>query len=106
VTETPLGTLNRIFTEAYPLPIAVAGKTGTAEYCDDVARQLQQCQFGSWPTHAWTLAYAPYEDPEIIIIAFAYHGGEGGTVAAPIVARVMQAYFELKAIDLGQEVTP
>jgi penicillin-binding protein 2 len=106
VSENPLGTLNEIFTEVYPLPIAVAGKTGTAEYCDDVARELQQCQFGSWPTHAWTLAYAPYEDPEIIIIAFAYHGGEGGSVAAPIVARVMQAYFELKAIDLGQEVTP
>ena len=43
-----------------------------------------------------------YEDPEIIILAFAYHGGEGGTVAAPIVARVMQAYFELKSIDLAQ----
>ena len=103
VTEKPLGTLNKIFTEDYPLPIAVAGKTGTAEYCDDVARELQQCQFGSWPTHAWTLAYAPFDDPEIIIIAFAYHGGEGGSVAAPIVARVMQAYFELKSIDLGTQ---
>ena len=103
VTEEPMGTLNEVFMEDYPLPIAVAGKTGTAEYCDDVARQLQQCQFGSWPTHAWTLAYAPYDDPEIAIVAFAYHGGEGGSVAAPIVARVMQAYFQLKAIDLGQE---
>ncbi|HEX6270701.1 MAG TPA: penicillin-binding transpeptidase domain-containing protein [Anaerolineales bacterium] len=104
VTEDPLGTLHEIFNEVYPLPIAVAGKTGTAEYCDDVARDANQCQFGSWPTHAWTLAYAPYEDPEIIILAFAYHGGEGGTVAAPIVARVMQAYFELKSIDLAQGV--
>lgn len=103
VTENPLGTLYRVFNEAYPLPIAVAGKTGTAEYCDDVARKLQQCQFGSWPTHAWTLAYAPYDDPEIIILAFLYHGGEGGTVAAPVVARVMQAYFELKAIDIAKE---
>ncbi len=103
VTENPLGTLYKIFNEDYPLPIAVAGKTGTAEYCDDVARKLQQCQFGSWPTHAWTLAYAPYDDPEVIIIAFLYHGGEGGTVAAPVVARVMQAYFELKSIDLAQE---
>jgi len=102
VTED-LGTLHDVFLEDYPIPIAVAGKTGTAEYCDDVARQLQQCQFGSWPTHAWTLAYAPFDDPEVIIIAFAYHGGEGGTVAAPIVARVMQAYFELKSIDLAQE---
>ena len=104
VTENPLGTLYKIFNVDYPLAIAVAGKTGTAEYCDDVARELEQCQFGSWPTHAWTLAYAPYDDPEVIIIAFAYHGGEGGSVAAPIVARVMQAYFELKSIDLAQEV--
>ena len=102
VTEDPLGTLHQVYTEFYPIPIAVAGKTGTAEYCDDVASALGKCRFGSWPTHAWTLSYAPFDDPEIIILAFAYNGGEGGSVAAPIVARVMQAYFELKAIDLAQ----
>jgi len=102
VTEDPLGTLHKVFNTDYPIPIAVAGKTGTAEYCDDVAREANRCQYGLWPTHAWTLAYAPFDDPEIIIIAFAYNGGEGGTVAAPIVARVMQAYFELKAIDLAK----
>ena len=101
VTENPLGTLNKVFNEQYPIPYAVAGKTGTAEYCDDVARKANRCQFGAWPTHAWTLAYAPYDDPEIIILAFAYNGGEGGTVAAPIVARVMQAYFKLKEIDIA-----
>ena len=101
VTENPLGTLYRIFNETYPIPIAVAGKTGTAEYCDDVASKANRCQFGAWPTHAWTLAYAPYDDPEIIVLAFAYNGGEGGTVAAPIVARVIQAYFELKSIDIA-----
>jgi penicillin-binding protein 2 len=102
VTAPRDGTLHRIFTEDYPLPIAVAGKTGTAEYCDDVALKADRCKFGLWPTHAWTLAYAPYEDPEIIVLAFAYNGGEGASVAAPIVARVIQAYFELKAIDAVQ----
>jgi penicillin-binding protein 2 len=102
VTEDPSGTLHRIFNTDYPISIAVAGKTGTAEYCDDVASDANRCQFGLWPTHAWTLAYAPFDDPEILIIAFAYNGGEGGTVAAPIVARVMQAYFELKAVDLAK----
>jgi penicillin-binding protein 2 len=99
VTEAS-GTLHRIFED---FPIAVAGKTGTAEYCDDVARTANRCQFGSWPTHSWTLAYAPYEDPEIIVMAFAYNGGEGASVAAPIVSRVIRAYFELKSIDLGQQ---
>jgi penicillin-binding protein 2 len=101
VTDS-LGTLNEIFVEVFDVPAAVAGKTGTAEYCDDVAAEAKRCQFGAWPTHAWTLAYAPYEDPEIIILAFAYNGGEGGSVAAPIVARVMQAYFELKSIEAAQ----
>jgi penicillin-binding protein 2 len=100
VTDPLFGTLYDVFNE---FPIAVAGKTGTAEYCDDVARKAQQCDFGKWPTHSWTLAYAPYEDPEIIVAAFAYHGGEGASVAAPIVARVIQAYFELKAIDIALE---
>jgi penicillin-binding protein 2 len=93
------GTLNKLFSI---FPIAVAGKTGTAEYCDDVARKANRCNFGAWPTHSWTLAYAPYEDPEIIVIAFAYNGGEGASVAGPIVERVIKAYFELKAIDISQ----
>jgi penicillin-binding protein 2 len=98
ITE-PRGTLTRIFSG---FPIAVAGKTGTAEYCDDVALKANRCQFGQWPTHSWTLAYAPYDDPEIIILAFAYNGGEGASVAGPMVYRVMDAYFELKSIDIAQ----
>ncbi len=99
----PRGTLNRMFSD---FPIAVGGKTGTAEYCDDVARAADQCGFGKWPTHSWTLAYAPFDDPEIIVVAFAYHGGEGASVAAPIVERVIKAYFELKAIDIAAQGNP
>ncbi|MDK1119052.1 MAG: penicillin-binding protein 2 [Anaerolineae bacterium] len=98
VTEE-LGTLNKIFGD---FPIAVAGKTGTAEYCDDVALKANRCQFGQWPTHSWTLAYAPFDDPEIIILAFAYNGGEGASVAGPMVYRTMEAYFKLKSIDIAQ----
>ncbi len=100
VTDPSFGTLYDVY---QGFPIAVAGKTGTAEYCDDVARAANQCDFGKWPTHSWTLSYAPYEDPEIIVVAFAYHGGEGASVAAPIVSRVIQAYFELKAIDIAAQ---
>jgi penicillin-binding protein 2 len=81
--------------------IAVAGKTGTAEYCDEFAKKYNPCEPGAWPSHAWTVVYAPFENPEIAVVAFVYNGNEGSTVAGPIVARVLQAYFELKAIDAG-----
>ncbi|GAB4500117.1 MAG: penicillin-binding protein 2 [Anaerolineales bacterium] len=99
VTDNTFGTLNRLFAD---FPIAVAGKTGTAEYCDDVARAADRCNFGAWPTHSWTVAYAPFDDPEIAVVAFAYNGGEGASVAGPMVARVIKAYFEIKASDIAQ----
>jgi len=99
VTDNTFGTLSKLFPD---FPIAVAGKTGTAEYCDDVARAADRCNFGAWPTHSWTIAYAPFDDPEIAVIAFAYNGGEGASVAGPMVARVVKAYFEIKALDIAQ----
>jgi penicillin-binding protein 2 len=76
-----------------------AGKTGTAEYCDNVAQALNLCQPGNWPAHAWFVGYAPYDNPEIVVVAFVYNGREGSTVSAPIVRKVLEAYFELKQID-------
>jgi penicillin-binding protein 2 len=93
VTE---GTLKTVFAN---VNISVAGKTGTAEYCDKFAKAKNLCEPGNWPSHAWTVAFAPYEDPEIAVVAFVYNGQEGSTVAGPIVRRVLEAYFELKSAD-------
>lgn len=90
------GTLRREFQN---VTFVAAGKTGTAEYCDKYANAKNLCIPGNWPTHAWTVAYAPYDDPEIAVVAFVYNGGEGASVAGPIVRQVLQAYFELKKID-------
>jgi penicillin-binding protein 2 len=95
-----VGTLKKEFSQ---VAIAAAGKTGTAEYCDKYANAKNLCIPGNWPSHAWTVAYAPYEDPEIAVVAFVYNGGEGASVAAPIVRQVIQAYFELKKIDNSLE---
>ncbi|HCS38640.1 MAG TPA: penicillin-binding protein 2 [Anaerolineaceae bacterium] len=87
-------------TKAFPNEeIPSAGKTGTAEYCDNVAQLKDLCKPENWPTHSWYVGYAPYDDPEIAVVAFVYNGGEGASVAAPIVGKVLEAYFELKAID-------
>lgn len=90
------GTLADEFTD---VTISAAGKTGTAEYCDNIAQSKNLCIPGNWPTHGWTTAYAPYEDPEIAVVAFVYNGGEGARIAGPIVRGVIEYYFQLKAID-------
>ncbi|MEM8675920.1 MAG: penicillin-binding protein 2 [Cyanobacteria bacterium P01_G01_bin.67] len=61
-----------------------AGKSGTAEAPPG-------------ESHTWFGAYAPYEQPEIVVVAFAEHsGGGGGSVAAPLVRQVMETYFKAK----------
>lgn len=69
------------------------GKTGTAEYCDDIARPQGLCIPGRWPAHAWYVGYAPADNPEIVVVAFVYNGGEGSQVAMPIVRQVLNHYF-------------
>ncbi|HJS29771.1 MAG TPA: penicillin-binding protein 2 [Anaerolineales bacterium] len=95
------GTLSAVFSD---LAIPAAGKTGTAEYCDDVANDANKCIPGNWPTHSWSVAYAPFDNPEIAVVAFVYNGGEGASVAGPIVRDVIEAYFELRTIDTTQGV--
>ncbi len=80
-------------------PYNSAGKTGTAEYCDDVAQAQDLCKSGAWPAHAWYVGYAPWDNPEIIVVAFVYSGEEGSTFSGPIVRQVIDAYFEMKATD-------
>ncbi len=76
--------------------VPIAGKTGTAEFCDNIAAALDQCIPGNWPSHAWFMGYAPYGNPEISVVAFIYNGGEGSIIAMPVAAEVMDAYFKLK----------
>lgn len=93
------GTLTKIQEFYSGFNLTAAGKTGTAEYCDKYADARNRCIPGNWPSHAWTVGYAPYETPEIAVVAFVYNGNEGSSVAGPIVWQIMNAYFELKTID-------
>jgi penicillin-binding protein 2 len=82
--------------------VPTAGKTGTAEYCDDIAQSRNLCKREAWPTHAWYGAYGPYDNPEIVVVAFVYDGGEGAVTAGPVVRDVLNAYFALKKADIQQ----
>lgn len=80
--------------------IEVAGKTGTAEYCDVIPKEdnpeeydCRRDEKDNLPTHAWYVAYAPFEKPEIAVLAFVYDGGEGSATTVPIVRDILNAYF-------------
>jgi peptidoglycan glycosyltransferase len=63
--------------------IDVAGKTGTAEVMREECAGL--------PNQAWFVGFAPADDPQIAVAATVEcTDGQGGTVAAPIAAGVMQ----------------
>jgi penicillin-binding protein 2 len=93
--------------------ITSAGKTGTAEYCDNIAISRGWCRFEDiaqrriLPTHAWYVAYAPYEDPQIAVSVFVFNGGEGSAWATPIACHVIAAYFGVgQYSSLMGELTP
>jgi penicillin-binding protein 2 len=69
--------------------VAVAGKTGTAEYPG------QRDWEGNLPTHAWFAAFAPFDDPEIAVVVFVEGGGEGSVVSVPIATEIIAHYFGL-----------
>ncbi len=60
--------------------IEMAGKTGTA-------------QNPHGDSHAWFMAFAPYERPEVAISVIIENGGGGGAIAAPIARQFLEKYF-------------
>jgi len=79
--------------------IKVAGKTGTAQVVR-ISRYFRRGDMNRLPhqlrDHAWFVAYAPFENPEIAVVVLVEHGGYGGAAAAPIAKKVIEKYFNLK----------
>lgn len=73
------GTAGSLFKD---LPIAVAGKTGTAENA-------------TGRDHGWFVAYAPYDKPRIVVVALVEQGSFGAGSAGPIVRAVLEEYFHV-----------
>jgi penicillin-binding protein 2 len=78
---------------------SIAGKTGTAqvvaiaqgeEYdADALDERLRD--------HAWFVAFAPIEQPRIVVVVLVENGGSGSGVAAPVARQVMDAHLNAKA---------
>ncbi|MHC4870250.1 MAG: peptidoglycan D,D-transpeptidase FtsI family protein [Planctomycetota bacterium] len=63
--------------------MAVSGKSGSADW-----------KRGE-PTHAWFTAYAPSENPQLVVVIIVPRGDFGGKTCAPIAREIIKMYFNL-----------
>lgn len=72
--------------------VDIGGKTGTTQVVggatdeDDLPHKFRD--------HAWFVAFAPGENPQIAVAVFVEHGGHGSTGAAPIAKSIIEAYYK------------
>jgi penicillin-binding protein 2 len=94
--------------KARVLGTEVAGKTGTAQVVKlGVDRERSNKGAKKTRDHAWFIAFAPYEAPEIAVACIVENaGGGGGAIAAPTVKQVLAHYFNAAAPDDGSPAPP
>jgi len=87
--------------------VTMAGKTGTAQVVKMGAKRLKASQVSYFERdHAWFAAFAPAEDPEIVVVVLNEHSGFGASNAAPTAAAVVKKWLELKAQDAAERAGP
>jgi penicillin-binding protein 2 len=77
--------------------IKIGGKTGTAQVvrlAKNIAHIRPEDEEYMRRDHAWFVGMAPALDPEVVVVTMTEHGGFGGSASAPVVARVIKAYYD------------
>jgi penicillin-binding protein 2 len=81
--------------------VQIAGKTGTAQVVEFKGQVIKSEHLSYFSRdHAWFVAFAPFEKPEIAIAVLVEHGGHGGSAAAPLAKLVVEKYMALKEQQL------
>jgi len=76
--------------------VHVAGKTGTAQVVKQAKRRQDEKMAWQYRDHAWFVAYAPAENPQLAVAVIVEHGGHGGATAAPVARKVFDRWFQLQ----------
>ena len=75
--------------------IEVAGKTGTSQVVSRIHDEEEKVP-RHHRDHAWFIAFAPVQNPQIAVACLIEHAGKGGgDIAAPVVRQILEAYFRL-----------
>jgi penicillin-binding protein 2 len=87
--------------------VTMAGKTGTAQVVKMGAKRLKAEEVSYFQRdHAWFAAFAPAEDPEIVVVVLNEHSGFGASKAAPTASALVRYWLELKAQDEAERAGP
>jgi penicillin-binding protein 2 len=78
-----------------PLHYKFAGKTGTAQVFTIKQTESTRAKITDERKrdHAWFIAFAPLDHPEIVVAVLVENGGFGGAAAAPIAQKVLDAFL-------------
>ncbi len=69
----------------------IGGKTGTAQVVG--IRKDSKLLSEKFRDHAWFVAFAPVDTPQVAMSVLVEHGGHGGSTAAPIAKKAIEAYM-------------
>lgn len=96
------GTAGRI---AKNIDYQIAGKTGTAQVFSvkQEERYNENAIDFKMRDHALFIAFAPVHDPQIAVAVVAEHGGHGGSVAAPVAGKIINAYLNPKKDEPNED---
>ena len=77
-------------------PYKIAGKTGTAQVYGLKQDEKYDAKLidEKLRDHALFIAFAPADDPKIVVAVVVEHGGGGGSVAAPIARAIIDSYLQ------------
>ena len=82
----------------------LCGKTGTAQVIglpqDEKARRAKKITY-EYRDHALFVCFGPYKNPEIAVAVIMENAGHGGSAAAPVARKILDAYFSRKTKESG-----
>ncbi len=107
VKEAMVDVVRRGTAVAHQIPgLEYGGKTGTAQVVPIetiervVGKPIEKITIDEIPKdlrdHAWFAAFAPAENPEIVVAVAVEHCGGGAKCAAPIAREIIKKYMEIK----------
>lgn len=79
--------------------VTIAAKTGTAQVVSipqSEKKRMKESELKYFQrSQAWLTTYAPYDNPQYVVMALVEHGGHGGSASGRMVAKIYNRLYDL-----------